>query len=668
MWQIGSGRIPNPVRRIAIGSAATVAVSALGVALMLPNHGYVAADVLDVAAIDESSSTLGFADSDMYGMTPAQVDQRLDQMQAMGVNNVRIMIPWAAVEFYPDAYDYSTVDYMVSAADSRGMGVLAVLNSSPYWAVPAGQPGISGQPANPADYAEFVNRVAQRYQGKVGAYEIWNEPNSALSFAPSPDPVKYTQLLQAAYPAIKAADPNAVVVGGVTGAVVDYGNLLKNPVSFTQEMYDAGAAGYFDALSFHPYLYSLPFSQGAPYPESPLTQVNRMRQIMVANGDADKLIWASEYGEPTSVVDEATQAAYLDDMITSWRTLGYTGPTFVYTLKDRDSASTDPEATLGVIRSDGTWKPAAYVIQDLANDPATVQLAATMSRMSFADPAANAAAVPATTPLDPTAVPALAPALVAPPVPETPAEAATTVAQTSMNAAMATVASLASMNPATVAATSLAAVNQVAATTLNQVSEMVGQMAAMATGQTPATSPASPTSPTLATTPAVTAVTDTTEPQEVSPLQAAAAALTPTPTGGLGATPESAQATSRSRTTPTAAITPSTPATAAATSPAAAAPAPSGALAEQVSRQAAEAADQTERVTEATTPGDDAATPADDAAGRAPAATGQAQQAAPRKHTQAREDRQGARQDRAEARQDRSDRRGGDRERPRRGR
>jgi hypothetical protein len=641
MWQIGSGRIPRPVSQLAVGGVATIAVSALGVALMLPAQGPVEAAWADVAAIDESSSTLGFADSDMYDLTPAQIDQHLDQMQAMGVNNVRIMIPWAAVEFYPDAYDYSTVDYMVNAADARGMGVLAVLNSSPYWAVPAGQPGISGQPANPADYAEFVSKVAQRYQGKVGAYEIWNEPNSALSFAPSPDPVKYTQLLQAAYPAIKAADPNAVVVGGVTGAVVDYGNILKNPVSFTQEMYDAGAEGYFDALSFHPYLYSLPFSQGAPYPQSPLTQLSQMRQIMVANGDGDKLIWASEYGEPTSVVDEATQAAYLNDMITTWRTLGYTGPTFVYTLNDRDSASTDPEATLGVIRSDGTWKPAAYVIRDLANDPATVQLAASMSRMSFASPEAAAAApaeaVAATNPTDPAAIPALVPTL-APTAPETPADAAATVAQTSMNAAMTTVASLASMNPVTVATTSLAAANQVAATTLNQVGEMVGQMAAMAAGQTPAVTPRTPATP-------VTSGADTTAPQEVSPLQEAAAALTPTPTGGLGATPEQAQGTARSGV-----LSPTLPDAV-----------PDAVARETAARRATPAAPATPA-----TPAIPA-TPATPATAAEGASNGPSQTAGPDRQ-RVRGDRDGARQDRSVARQDRSDRRGGDRERPRRGR
>ena len=31
---------------------------------------------------------------------------------------------------------------------------------------------------------------------------------------------------------------------------------------FVREMYEAGAAGYFDAFAFHPYLNYRPFSQG----------------------------------------------------------------------------------------------------------------------------------------------------------------------------------------------------------------------------------------------------------------------------------------------------------------------------------------------------------------------------------------------------------------------
>jgi hypothetical protein len=343
---------------------------------------------------------------------------------------------------------------MVNAADSRGMGVLGVINSTPFWATEPGQPALSGAPASPAAYGEFAGLVAERYAGKVGAYEIWNEPNAYIFYSPEPDPAGYTDLLKAAYPAIKAADPDATVIGGVVGSVITYENLTMNPIDFVDGIYAAGGQPYFDALSFHPYQYTTPFSEGGYLPDSPINQLAAMHDLMVANGDGDKLIWASEYGEPSSVAGEANQAAYLEDMLTTWRTLGYTGPTFVWTLQDRDTASTNPEDTFGVIRSDGTWKPAAYVIQELATQPSTTPA---MARMALAMPEAQLAA-----PADLAALTTLA---------ATPtAAAAAPEPQNPMDAAM------------QMAANSLAAAGQVAAATLQQATAMMVPAA-------PATSP-----------------------------------------------------------------------------------------------------------------------------------------------------------------------------------
>ncbi|KAA0092078.1 hypothetical protein CIW49_30035 [Mycolicibacterium sp. P1-18] len=418
---------------------ATVAISAVGVTTTVPSVRTVTMNVAPLAAIDESSDTIGFADSDLYGMTPAQIDAQLDQMQAMGVNDVRIMIPWAGVEFYPGYYNWSTVDYMVNAADSRGMGVLGVINSTPFWATEPGQPALSGAPASPDAYGAFAGTVAERYAGKVGAYEIWNEPNAYIFYSPQPDPAGYTDLLKAAYPQIKAADPDATVIGGVVGSVITYGNLTMNPIDFVDGIYAAGGQPYFDALSFHPYQYTTPFSEGGYLPDSPINQLAAMHDLMVANGDGDKLIWASEYGEPSSVAGEDNQAAYLEDMLTTWRTLGYTGPTFVWTLQDRNTASADPEDTFGVIRSDGTWKPAAYVIQELASQDGTTPA---MARMALALPDAQQAA-----PADLAALTVIA---------ETPDPTATAAPPNPMDAVM------------QVAANSLAAAGQVVATTLQQ--------------------------------------------------------------------------------------------------------------------------------------------------------------------------------------------------------
>jgi hypothetical protein len=132
-------------------------------------------------------------------------------------------------------------------------------------------------------------------------------------------------------------------------------------------MYAAGAKNNFDAMAYHPYLYSMKFSEGRGYPESPLTQVTAMHQAMADNGDGGKTIWCTEYGEPTSSVDDATQAEYLRDMINTWRTLPFAGPVYIYTTRDLNTSSTSDADTLGVYRTDWTPKPAQQVIQSLAH-------------------------------------------------------------------------------------------------------------------------------------------------------------------------------------------------------------------------------------------------------------------------------------------------------------
>jgi len=342
-----------------------------------------------MAAINTSNTTVGFADSDIYAMTPADIDRTLDELQAMGVQNVRILIPWSHIEMVDNFYYWDQVDRLVNAAYDHNMGIVGDLTSTPAWATLPGQPASSGAPASPEAYAEFAGLVAQRYAGKISAYEIYNEPNTVVAWTPKPDPAAYTEILKAGYTAIKAADPNATVIGGVLISVADYGDgLTVNPVSYLQRMYDAGAAGYFDALSFHPYHYSLPFSQGRPFGNlSAINQMDLMHEVMVANGDGDKLIWATEYGEPTSVVDEPTQAAFISDFLNSWSQIDYAGPSFIYTTRDRATGSTNDQDTLGVLRTDWTPKLAASVIELwTATHPQTAPSAVTLTASTAVAP------------------------------------------------------------------------------------------------------------------------------------------------------------------------------------------------------------------------------------------------------------------------------------------
>ncbi|OFJ52471.1 cellulase family glycosylhydrolase [Mycolicibacterium grossiae] len=359
----------RPRRRFATRSLTALAVALLTVAgIWLTPAAPRVVQVVGTARIAPLPTTVGFHDPETYFMSDAQVGAAFDQMVALGVKTVRLMIPWAGVEQTQGQFTWTNVDRTIDAAVARNMAILGIVNATPAWAVVPGAPPITGRPASAAQYAEFCERVAARYQGKVSAYEIWNEPNGSQFFAPTPDPAAYTELLRAAYPRIKAVDARATVIGGVLGSVIDWGTWTVNPVTFLQQMYAAGAHGSFDALSFHPYQYTLKFSEGFPIANSPMNQVIAMRQLMLANGDAGKKIWATEYGEPMTAADEATQAAFIGDLLTKWREMPYAGPIMIHTTRDRNTGSSDPEDVFGVYRSDGSPKPSAQTISDAVAD------------------------------------------------------------------------------------------------------------------------------------------------------------------------------------------------------------------------------------------------------------------------------------------------------------
>jgi hypothetical protein len=326
-------------------------------------------EVIAVVAgsIDPAPTTTAIADSDVYGMAQADVDKTMDAIRAANVRSVRLLIPWAGVEAAQGQLDWSMVDKTVNSAAARQLSVVGVVNSSPIWAVAPGGQYLSGRPASPATYGDFVAKVASRYQGKIAALEIWNEPNGIQFYTPAPDPAGYVDLLKASYAKIKAVDPSIVVLGGSLGAILDYAGSAISPPNFLTQMYAAGAKGYFDALAFHPYHYSTKFGDGVQFEGTPLQQLMAMRNTMVANGDGDRKIWSTEYGEPSSLGGDAQQNAFVSDMLTKWQELPYTGPVFIYTTRDGQSGGFNAVDTFGVLRADWTPKPVLQTVQAAAS-------------------------------------------------------------------------------------------------------------------------------------------------------------------------------------------------------------------------------------------------------------------------------------------------------------
>jgi hypothetical protein len=239
----------------------------------------------------------------------------------LGFNWVKSYVNWETVEPQPGQYHWTDPDNIVAAFAGYGVRILLRVHGTPAWAKPDGT-FLSHPPDDPADFARFMGTLAARYRGQVAAYEIWNEPNLHYEWGYlEPDPAAYTALLQAAYQAVKAADPQALVISGGLATTGEGSPTAVGDLAFLQGMYDAGARGSFDALGSHPYA----FGHDPDYQDAwglSLARALQQREVMAGNGDASTPVWITETGwvlhtswnlveHEAIAVDEAQQAEYL---------------------------------------------------------------------------------------------------------------------------------------------------------------------------------------------------------------------------------------------------------------------------------------------------------------------------------------------------------------------
>jgi Tol biopolymer transport system component len=255
-----------------------------------------------------------------YGVNMADLGKAY-LVSDMGFDWVKSYVNWETVEPEQDQYRWVDPDNIVNAFEDYGIQILMRVHGTPAWAKPEGT-FLSYPPDDVADFARFMEALTSRYKGQVAAYEIWNEPNLDYEWGYlEPDPARYTALLQAAYQAVKAVDPDALVISGGLATTGDGSATATGDLDFLQGMYDAGARGYFDALGSHPYAFGHDPDYEDPWGLS-LSRAAQQRDVMIANGDAETPIWITEAGwvlhtnwnlveHEEIAVDEAQQAEYL---------------------------------------------------------------------------------------------------------------------------------------------------------------------------------------------------------------------------------------------------------------------------------------------------------------------------------------------------------------------
>jgi hypothetical protein len=237
-------------------------------------------------------------------------EKTLEMAREAGITWIKQQFSWEEIEPQRKGeFDWAKYDRIVDLADQYGMQIIARLDRPPDWSRQDNR-FKTRPPDDLENYGDFVYHFVERYRGRVGYVQIWNEPNLTAEWGfERVDAVAYTRLLAVAYRRAKEADPGIVVLSAPLAITLEDASMRgnHNDLIFLEEMYQAGASDHFDVLSANAFGLDRPPEEPPAPDQLNFRRVELQRQIMEQYGDGDKPIWINEYGwnsAPASFPDE----------------------------------------------------------------------------------------------------------------------------------------------------------------------------------------------------------------------------------------------------------------------------------------------------------------------------------------------------------------------------
>jgi hypothetical protein len=328
-------------------------------------------------------------------------DPTLDEIRALGVKRVRILMYWGSIAPDPtsgskpsfDATDpgaypaesWGRFDRLMASAKARGIEVHVTLTGpGPRWATKSSRAPYVSNPS-PAEFGAFATAAGRRYAGDVAIWSIWNEPNQPQFLMPqfrkgkAASPRLYRRLYQAAQKGLVASGNGGDTI--LIGETSPRGNqrivaplaFLRGTFCLSRSYRKSRRCGRLttDGYAHHPYSRSTgPRVQESDADDVTMSGIGRLVRALDRAGKARAVrrglgIYLTEFGTQSAPDPVAVSLAKQAEYNAMSERLAYLNPrvrSFSQYLMSDDDPKTNGEDyggfESGLRRHDGRVKPA----------------------------------------------------------------------------------------------------------------------------------------------------------------------------------------------------------------------------------------------------------------------------------------------------------------------
>lgn len=195
--------------------------------------------LIDPARRVPGESRLAVDNAMSWLVKPEQFEPMADLLQAAGVGWVRERLSWGEVEPERGKFQWGKYDASATALSKRGIHVYQIFHASPAWSR-ADKDGHAA-PEDLRDGYRFARALARHFQGRVQAWEVWNEPDISFFSHPASECAAFQK---ACFLGFRAEDPKQLVLGP---------SMAMGAGPFADHLLANGAGHYLDVWNYHIY-------------------------------------------------------------------------------------------------------------------------------------------------------------------------------------------------------------------------------------------------------------------------------------------------------------------------------------------------------------------------------------------------------------------------------